>query len=132
VLVIDDDIDFLETTEVVLSGAGYEVATARSGEEGVAQANGVRPDVVILDLMLEHPDEGFSVAHQFKKSAELATVPIIMVTSVARDAGFRFDLNSPEARRWIKVDKLLSKPITGVELLARVAEATGQVEQAAH
>lgn len=131
-LVIDDDIDFLESTEAVLAGAGYEVITARSGEEGLAQAEGVRPNVVILDLMLEHPDQGFAVAHKLRQTPGLAEVPIIMVTSVAREAGFRFDLNSPEARRWIKVDKLLNKPVASADLLARVAEATGQAPQAAH
>ncbi|MHB1006241.1 MAG: response regulator [Chloroflexota bacterium] len=126
VLIIDDDIDFLETAEAVLAGAGYEVTTARSGEEGVSQANGAHPDVIILDLMLEHPDAGFTVAHTLKNTPELASVPIIMVTAVAREAGFRFDLNSEEARKWIKVERLLNKPIPGAELVARVREATAE------
>lgn len=123
VLVVDDDVDFLETTEITLSSAGYEVATARSAEEGLSMARETRPDLIILDLMMEHSDAGFAFAHQIRRSPELAEVPMIMVTSVAREGDFRFDLSGEEERRWIKVDQIVNKPVTGAELLARVEQA---------
>lgn len=130
VLVVDDDVDFLETTEITLSTAGYQVTTARSAEEGISLARDERPDVIILDLMMEHSDAGFALAHQVRRSAELANVPMIMVTSAAREGAFRFDLSGEEERRWIKVDQILNKPITGAELLARVDQAlAGQAAQ---
>ncbi len=122
VLVIDDDVDFLDSTEATLASAGYEVVTAKTGEEGYAQACEKRPDVIVLDLMLEHTDTGFSLAHKIRRTPELADVPMIMVTSVARETGFRFNLAGEDERRWIKVNQLLHKPVTGADLLARIAE----------
>jgi CheY-like chemotaxis protein len=127
VLIIDDDVDFLEISAATLASAGYSVTTAKSGEEGLAAAAEVTPDVVLLDLMLEKPDMGFTVAHQLRKQPELKEVTILLVTAAARETGFRFDLASPEDRRWIKVDRILNKPIARAELLARVAEAIGRV-----
>jgi CheY-like chemotaxis protein len=123
VLIIDDDVDFLEISATTLTSAGYTVSTAKSGEEGLAAAAEVKPDVVLLDLMLEKPDMGFTVAYQLRKQPEMKDVPILLVTASARDTGFRFDLASPEDRRWIKVDRILNKPVTRIDLLAIVAEA---------
>ncbi len=126
VLVIDDDVDFLDSTEATLASAGFEVTTAKTGEEGFAEACEKRPDVIVLDLMLEHTDTGFSVAHKIRCTPELAGVPVIMVTSVAKEAGFRFDLAGEDERRWIKVSRLLNKPVTGADLLAKIAEVRAQ------
>lgn len=123
VLIIDDDVDFLEISATTLSSAGYTVTTAKSGEEGLVAAAEVKPDVVLLDLMLEKPDMGFTVAYQLRKQPEMKQVPILLVTASARETGFRFDLASPEDRRWIKVDRIINKPVARTELLARVAEA---------
>ncbi len=73
--------------------------------------------------MLEKPDAGFTVAYQLRRQPDLQQVPILLVTAAARDTGFRFNLDSPEDRRWIKVDRILNKPLTRNDLLARVAEA---------
>jgi CheY-like chemotaxis protein len=123
VLIIDDDVDFLETSEVTLTGAGYSVTTAKSAEEGLSVAAEAKPDVVLLDLMLERPDAGFTVAHELRRRPEMKEVPILLVTAAARDTGFRFNLDSPEDRRWIKVDRILNKPLTRADLIAKVAEA---------
>jgi CheY-like chemotaxis protein len=128
VLIVDDDVDYLEASEATLSAAGYAVTTARSADEGITLAREIRPNLVILDLMLEHTDAGFALAHQIRSTPELADIPLIMVTSAAREAGYRFDLSSEEERRWIKVDRILNKPVTGAELLANVAEALDKPE----
>ena len=128
VLIVDDDVDYLEASEATLSAAGYAVITARSADEGITLAREIRPNLVILDLMLEHTDAGFALAHQIRSTPELADIPLIMVTSAAREAGYRFDLSSEEERRWIKVDRILNKPVTGAELLANVAEALDKPE----
>ncbi len=127
ILLIDDDIDFLDATEAVLSRAGFDVFTARSGEDGLAQVESVKPDAIVLDLMLEHTDTGFGVAHRIRSQAETAEIPIIMITSAAREHGFRFEMNNDDARRWIKVNKMLYKPVPSALLIHQLQEFTGAV-----
>ena len=126
ILVIDDDTDFQEIASAILHSAGYGVAVASSGEEGLATAAAYQPDAVVLDLMLERPDAGFAVAYRLRQLPGAQDLPIILVTASARETGFRFDLDSAEERQWIKANVVLNKPISREDLVKHVSEALRQ------
>ncbi|MBP7867434.1 MAG: response regulator [Acidobacteria bacterium] len=125
ILIIDDDADFVEINRTVLEAAGFAVKHAYSGKDGVAAALADPPDLVILDLMMEHWDSGFVAARRIKGDPATAGVPVLMLTGVTRETGMSFDLDSPGEREWIKADMFLSKPLRPEELLQRVKAVLG-------
>jgi two-component system, OmpR family, response regulator MtrA len=85
VLVVDDDPSIRGLLEYALSVEGLDVSTASDGARGIAEAKRTRPDVVLLDVMMPKLD-GFAVAEQLRADAELAGIPIIMLTARAADS----------------------------------------------
>jgi DNA-binding response OmpR family regulator len=79
-LVVDDDADARGLLDYVFCGAGYDVGLAATGIEGVEKARQMRPDVVLLDIML--PDiDGFTVAELLKRNAATAGSIVVMLSA---------------------------------------------------
>jgi len=114
VLLVDDDPDFLEQHRLLLERAGYHVRAATSEAEAVALLDEGAIDAAVLDLMLEHDDGGFVLAHRIKR--RWADVPVVLVTNVTAETGMRF--GGGKDGRWLKADAVLSKPIR-IEQLTR-------------
>ncbi len=109
VLIVDDDPDFLELMRFHVEAMGMEVMTARSRAEAEELLAKVRPDLAILDLMMERLDDGFALSYAVKKKDP--SIPVVFITAVARETGLRFDGSSQEEREWMKADALLDKPV---------------------
>lgn len=108
-LVVDDDADCLLQARLWLEELGFTVLEAQSQAEAEGLVTREDLDLAVLDLMLEHEDSGFVLAHLVK--ARHPAVPVIMVTSVAAETGFRFSEAGPRERAWIKADAVLDKGI---------------------
>ncbi len=123
VLMIDDDPDLVASTKVVLEEAGYEVATALSGQEGLARANADVPDLIILDVIMPEMD-GFAVCEKLKGDAKLARVPVMMLTGFAD----RIAETSISVSRGfsLEADDYVDKPVRPTELLRRVQKLLGE------
>jgi CheY-like chemotaxis protein len=81
-LVVDDDIDFQEATTTLLEAKGYAVVTASNGEEGYQKAKTEKPNLMLLDVMMAHDNEGFEVARKLKEDPATKDIPIIMITAI--------------------------------------------------
>jgi CheY-like chemotaxis protein len=81
ILVVDDDPDILKTLCVVLERNGYAVKSAASGREARKVLESWRPDLVILDIIMETDMEGLEVAKDIRNNPGLAGIPIFMLTS---------------------------------------------------
>ncbi len=114
VLLVDDDPDFVLSTQTLLESAGYEVTTAEGVAEAKARLSDWRPDVAVIDLMMEEVDGGFSLCHHIKRLD--ASIPVIMVTAVTSETGLDFGGASGGDRSWIKADALLAKPVRSEQL----------------
>jgi len=112
ILVVDDDPDIARFVEVNLRSAGYDVAVAADGEEALDRASEVRPDLVLLDVMMPRID-GFEVAQRLRKNPQTANTSIIMLTAKALSADKVTGLQSG-------ADDYIIKPFDPIELLARV------------
>jgi DNA-binding response OmpR family regulator len=118
ILVVDDDLDLLEQITAILTAAGYDVTAAEGqagGEEAILK---VKPDLAVLDLMMEEKDSGFVLSHQFKKL--YPEMPVILLTAVSGATGLSFLARQADERSWIKVDKIMDKPVRAEQLKAEV------------
>jgi CheY-like chemotaxis protein len=121
ILIIDDDQDISEGIKTVLESKPYEVHSASSGVEGVEAAKKLKPDMVILDVMMETKDSGFNVARKLKKDPALAKIPILMLTAIREKTGFDFSKEAGD-EAWLPVDDYVEKPIHSETLLEKVAK----------
>lgn len=118
ILLVDDDDDFLFQHRLQLENAGFNVIAAQGrapAEEILARQ---RPDVAVVDVMMENPDAGFVLCHHIRKQDP--SIPVILVTSVNSETGLDFDLATEEDRAWIKADALLAKPIRFEQLRGEI------------
>jgi DNA-binding response OmpR family regulator len=113
IAIIDDDADILDASSLILTSNGYEVITAENPDNGYKIVKENSPDLIILDVMLNEPDDGFFLAQRFRK--ENITTPIIMYTSVSKATGLDFGVSE-----LIPVDDFVEKPISPEELLSKV------------
>jgi len=109
VLLVDDDIDYLTQMRMRLESAQYRVLTADTEKEAEEILAGTRPDVAVLDLMMENMDAGFVLCHRIKKMD--AKIPVILVTAVSSETGLDFEAATPGEKAWMKADVLLTKPV---------------------
>ena len=112
VLVVDDDPDVARFVEVNLRSAGYEVTVASDGQEALERAVELRPDLVLLDVMMPKLD-GFEVAQRLRRDARTSSTSIIMLTAKALSSDKVLGLSTG-------ADDYIIKPFDPVELLARV------------
>ena len=117
VLIVDDDIDQVTAARTALELAGYEVAAAHSGAEGVAMAMSERPDVIVLDVTMETMGAGFRAAREIRSDEQLRGVPLIMLTSInERATGLRYGADE----EWNPVDLFLDKPLAADRLVSEI------------
>ena len=90
ILIIDDDPDIVEGMKVVLESKNYQIDTAKNGQEGLEKVKLNRPDLIILDIMMETADRGFEVARDLKKDANYKNIPILMLTAIKDRTGLDF------------------------------------------
>ena len=132
VLFVDDDRDFLRSQNILFSSRGYRVLTAESGEEALKLLENEVPDIIFLDLMMEHYDTGFTLSYQIRKDDRFKNVPLVMLSGVASQTGRRFDKQTDELKKWSKLDAFIDKPVTGKQLLKVVEEKLGLAAMDAH
>ncbi|MFQ5951885.1 MAG: PleD family two-component system response regulator [Candidatus Omnitrophota bacterium] len=119
ILIIDDDPDIVESMKVILGSKEYEVAFAYSGEEGLNKIRQEKPDLIILDIMMETGDKGFDVARKVKKDESYKGIPILMLTAIKERTGFDFSEEAGD-EAWLPVDDYCDKPLRPEELIAKV------------
>ncbi|MBP2680302.1 MAG: two-component system, OmpR family, alkaline phosphatase synthesis response regulator PhoP [Candidatus Krumholzibacteriota bacterium] len=124
ILIIDDDDDIAHALRLPLEAVGYSVTRAASGAEGLQKVKKVKPDLIILDVMMDSPTEGFHVsltlrspdpASEYKAYSK---IPILMLTSIHTTTSLRF---GPD-QNYLPVDAFIEKPIEPADLLKKVRE----------
>lgn len=123
ILIVDDDRDVFESMKIVLEAEGYEVDWATNGAEAITKAKSLKPDLMILDVMMNTDDEGFQVTYTMKQDPQLSGIPIVMVTSVGARTGFSFDRRKDED--FLPVNEFLEKPVDPRTLVDKVRENLG-------
>jgi CheY-like chemotaxis protein len=128
ILVVDDDKDLVASLERVFRGNGYDVAVAYSGAEGLRALLAERPDLVVLDVMMETDTAGFEAADAIRSRREASRyrefrdVPIVILTAINQVTNSRFSMDQGES--FLPGSNVfLTKPVDLDELLAKIAGA---------
>jgi len=112
ILVVEDHRDTRELLKYNLAAAGFDVAAADDGQSGLKLANGFRPDIILLDLMMPGMD-GLEVCRQLKGDGELARIPVIMLTAKGEEIDKIVGLE-------LGADDYVVKPFSPRELVLRI------------
>ncbi len=122
ILVIDDDPDFRDAVTPILESALYDVASAASPDEARKKIFSEKPDLILLDIMMDSLFDGFSLCHAIKTSKEykdFKDIPIIFVSAVKEKTGSRFQFKGEE-EGMVGPDDYIDKPVKPDDLLARI------------
>ncbi len=118
ILVVDDDIDVLETRKIVLEHNNYDVETATNisvAREIVEKGN---IDLILLDVMMERDSDGFVFAQMIKNDDRFKDIPIILATAVNQRTKFKFDIEKDGD--FLPVEKFMEKPIDPDDLIVTI------------
>jgi DNA-binding response OmpR family regulator len=124
ILIIDDDADAVELIRIALEANNYDVFSAGNGTEGLKLVKEIRPDLIILDVMMDTVTEGFQVSYQLKSNdpkseyRDFCRTPIIMMTGVSQQMHMKF--SPKQDGDYLPVDEFLEKPIRVDPLLASI------------
>ncbi|MBM3288408.1 MAG: response regulator transcription factor [Candidatus Eisenbacteria bacterium] len=123
ILLVDDDPDLVEAMRLVLEGNGYECVHAPNGTRAIEAIPKEKPDLMVLDVMMDDLTEGFHVAYKIRKPEAglepFRGMPIIMLTAIGQRTGMKFDQKADAD--FLPVDEFMEKPVQPKELLAKVA-----------
>ncbi len=110
ILVVDDEPKLVHLVREVLTAAGFETLAASSGESAIEAAAVEQPDLILLDIILNGPSDGYEVARRIR---EFSNVPIIMLTARVRESDLLHGFE-------VGADDYITKPFSSKELLARI------------
>ncbi|NOR44997.1 MAG: response regulator [Candidatus Delongbacteria bacterium] len=116
VLIVDDAIDFITAYKAYLEANGFAVISANSGKSGMEKLENEKPDIVILDVMMETPDSGFEFMNKMKEKN--LTTPVILSSSIAKASQSNFDMSS------LGIKVVMQKPLDLDELVEQVKKYT--------
>jgi DNA-binding response OmpR family regulator len=123
ILIVDDDLDYGDALKIVLENQGFRVRHASNIGDGRELINQERPDLIILDVMMEKMTDGFNLCSELKGDKTCSSIPILMVTAVTEKTGFKF---SPQTDgEYLQADDYVSKPIPVADLVSRIKKLIG-------
>ena len=119
ILIVDDDPDIVEASRLFLEKAGHHTDFAHNRAVGMAKVASFQPDLLILDVMMEQPDDGFAMAQELRRKG--LRFPILMLSSVASASGLSFGKDD----EMVPVDDFQPKPVDPATLIAKVDKLLG-------
>ncbi len=114
IFIVDDDPDVVEACTLILESEGHTVTPAYNREEGMKLLKSATPDLLILDVMMEQPDDGIAMAQELRR--DNFNAPIMMLTSIGKTTGYAFGRDS----EILPVDAFEEKPLEPRKLIAVV------------
>ncbi len=119
IMIVDDDPDFISVVKTILENEQYTVVTAGNKTEGLEKIKAERPDLAILDVMMDAWQDGFEMSRQLKKDPQFKNMPVLILTAVENRTGIDFKSTAGDPT-WIPVDVFLDKPVEPDVLLTEV------------
>ena len=118
ILVVDDEPDIIEILSIRLRTAGFEVSSAKNGEEAVAKAKSEKPLVIIMDVMMPVMS-GFEALQKIRQDPGTKNIPVIVLSSKGGMKDFFADMHGVE---------FMQKPFDFEVLMSRIEALVGGVQ----
>jgi DNA-binding response OmpR family regulator len=118
ILIVDDEPNIVLSLEFLMRKGGYEVTTARDGEEALAAIDQQVPDLVLLDVMMPRKD-GYQVCQILREREDLKDLRIVMLTARGRDV-------EREKGLQLGADDYVTKPFSTQEVVSKVRQLLGE------
>jgi DNA-binding response OmpR family regulator len=116
ILIVDDDPDVVEACSLFLEKEGHQVSAAHNRADGMRAVREQKPDLLILDVIMEEADDGIAMAQELRR--EKFGAPILMLTSLAKVTGMSYGAD----KDLVPVDAFVEKPVDPAVLVRKVAE----------
>ena len=118
ILVVDDDPDFVAVIKPVLESKGYKVDAAYNRQEAMEKLESFKPNLILLDIMMEKLTDGFDICYKLKHDPETKNIPVLAISAITEETGFKF---SPVTDgEYFEADDYVEKPVKPSDLLERV------------
>lgn len=118
IVIVDDNKDYLFATKTLLTRNGYEVTTAEDGKMGIGLIRKEKPDLILLDVMMETLFSGFEVCRQLKQDPDLKSIPVISISGMGDEINVQFNKDSDN--EYFSPDEFLEKPVDRDLLLRKI------------
>lgn len=128
VLIIDDDNDLVITMRLPLEAHGYQVFRAANRQEGLQKVKEIKPDIILLDVMMDSMTTGFELSRTIRNPdpaseyAAFRNIPLVMISAIHATASLRFASDKAQ----LPVDAFIEKPIEPELLLSIVRDHIGK------
>lgn len=118
ILIVDNDPDFVKETRTILKTKSYKVEIAYDRNEAMEKIKHLKPDLILLDIMMKEIDDGFTICYDLKHDPELKNIPVFAISGITEKTGFKF---SPKTDgEYFAADDYVEKPIEADDLLKRI------------
>ena len=119
IMIVDDDPDITEAMAVVLESQDYSVTIAVNSAEARKKLAREKFDLIILDVMMDTLQEGFTFDRELKENPTYSGIPVLMITGVKEKTGLDFEAEAGD-ETWLPIDAFLDKPVKPQVLLEKV------------
>lgn len=128
ILVIDDDVQLVDTIKTLLESVGYQVSHAYQAEKGVELAREIKPDLILLDIMFAGPPgpDGVEISRRLHQDPDLKDTPVIILSGVKKVLDMPVKLAPDDT--YMPVKGFLEKPFKPGELLAQIEKILGPAD----
>ncbi|MFA6922711.1 MAG: response regulator [Bacteroidales bacterium] len=123
ILIIDDDKDLTRSYQVMIENSGFDVITAQNSKEGFEKLENEKPDLLILDVMMNSNLEGYNLLHIIKINDKFRELPVIMLTGMIDSLGVNLKSGVEDDEMFPKV-VFRDKPISPTELISLIHSLT--------
>ena len=127
ILLVDDDRDLVMSIEAYLTARGYAVSKAHNGKEAYASIVAERPDLIVLDVMMDYDEEGMVFASALKTDGPTQDIPIVMLSGFNAEEGVRDKVIASLMGQDWPAETFMQKPVRLAELLERIEELLSRV-----
>ena len=128
ILVIDDDVQLVDTVKTLLEAVGYQVSFSYQSEKGFELAKQIKPDLILLDIMFAGPPgpDGVEISRRLHEEPDLKDTPVIVVSGVKQALDMPIKIEPDDA--FMPVKAFLEKPFKPDQLLSTIKEVLGQAD----
>ena len=116
ILIVDDDADLTLANRLILESAGYDVEEAANGEMALEKMRADKPDLVLMDVMMTNPLDGYHTTQQIADDPQLSRIPILMVSAITTSVY----ASSFPTNELLSIREFISKPVDPETLLKKI------------